>query len=122
MKSNVLALVAALAGAIVGYYGFLWITRQGFYALILPGALAGLAASHFRCKSIGVCVACGLVALAGGLLAEWQFAPFVKDKSLGYFLTHVHLLKPVTLIMVGVGTAMGFWFPFTHRNDGSPAK
>ncbi|MBS0206008.1 MAG: hypothetical protein JSS49_24210 [Planctomycetes bacterium] len=122
MKNNILALVAAVAGATVGYFGFGWMLKQGFYALILPGAFAGLAASHFHSKSIAVSIASGLVALAAGLLAECHFHPWIKDQSLTYFLAHVHQLKPLTLIMLSVGTIMGFWFPFAHRNDAGRAK
>ena len=51
-------------------------------------------------------------ALVLSLFCEWRFAPFIKDNSLGYFLTHVHELKPITLIMIAVGTFIGFWIPF----------
>ena len=117
MKSSILALVAALIGGIVGCFAFLWIIKQGFYALILPGGLVGIAASQFKSRSLAVCIACGALALAFGLYAEWSFAPFKKDVSFGYFLTHVHQLKPVTLLMILAGVAMGFWLPFSHRND-----
>ena len=118
MKSNIFALIAAVGGGVVGYFGFFWIAKQGYYALILPGGLAGLAASHFRSKSISVCIACGVLALTFGLYTECTFRPF-RDASLGYFLTHVHQRQPVTLIMLAVGTAIGFWLPFSHRNDGA---
>jgi hypothetical protein len=39
------ALAAAFGGAVAGHFLFLWIARQGFYALALPGALAGLGAA-----------------------------------------------------------------------------
>jgi hypothetical protein len=117
MKSNLLALTAAVIGGIVGCLAFLWITKQGFYALVLPGGLVGIAASQFKSRSVVVCGLCGLLALAFGLYAEWKFAPFLKDAGLGYFLTHVYLLRPITLIMIGVGVVLGFWLPFRHRND-----
>ena len=44
---NVMAGLAAAAGGVVGYFAFIWIARQGFYALMLPGGLAGLGASFF---------------------------------------------------------------------------
>ncbi len=106
-----------LAGAIVGGlgFGFLWIAHQGLYALALPGSLLGIGASLFKNRSTAVCIVCGFLALALGLLAQWRFAPFVKDERLGYFLSHVHQLKPITLIMIGMGTVIGIWAPFNRR-------
>jgi hypothetical protein len=115
MKRNILVSVGALAGGLVGYFGFLWIARQGLYALVLPGGLLGVGASLFPNRSTGLCIGCGLLALALGVLAEWQFAPFIKDGGLGYFVTHVHQLKPITLIMIAAGAFIGFWAPFSRR-------
>ena len=107
MKRSVLMLVGAVAGGLLGYVGFLWIARQGFYALVLPGGLLGLGASLFAKRSTALCIVCGLLALALGVLAEWQFAPFIKDGSLGYFVTHLHQLKPITVIMIAAGAFIG---------------
>jgi hypothetical protein len=112
MKNVVLALMSGAAGGIVGYVGFRWMAQHGFYALILPGGLVGLGASLFQSKSTSMCVACGVLALAIGIFAEWQFAPFMRDGSLGYFVTHLHQLSPVTLVMIAAGTILGFWGPF----------
>jgi hypothetical protein len=53
---------------------------------------------------------CAVDALALGLFTEWRFAPFIDDKSLHYFLMHVTDLKPMTWIMLLVGTVCAFWF------------
>ncbi len=87
MKQNALVLMGAGAGGLIGYFGFLWIAHQGFYALVLPGGLLGIGASLVPNRSTAICVVCGLIALVLGFLAEWQFAPFIKDSSLGFFLT-----------------------------------
>lgn len=55
---------------------------------------------------------CGVLAVGLGLFTEWQFAPFKKDDSLSYFLAHILDLRPITLIMIAVGGAIGFWIPF----------
>jgi hypothetical protein len=114
MKNIILPLIGAVVGGIIGYFGFRWIAQHGFYALVLPGGLVGIGAGFFQNKSIPVCVACGLLALAVGIFSEWQFAPFIHDASFGYFVTHLHQLSPVTLFMIAVGTIIGFWAPFSR--------
>jgi len=118
MRNNLLTLAGAVAGGVLGYLGFLWLARQGYYALVLPGGLAGIGAGLFKSKSIAVCVACGGLALAFGLFSEWRIAPFLKDESLGYFLAHVFQLKPFTLLMLAVGAGIGFLVPFRSRSRG----
>lgn len=112
MKHTLLPLGGALLGGLIGYFAFFWIARQGFYAMVLPGGLLGLGAGYAKNRSIAIAVVCGIAALVLGLFTEWQFAPFIKDGSLGYFLSHVHELKPITLLMIGLGGAIGFWVPF----------
>ncbi len=116
---DTLALLGAAVGGILGYFAFFWIARQGFYALILPGALVGIGAGLFGNRSIAVSVVCGLLALTLGLLTEWRFAPFAQDTGLGFFLAHAHRLRPLTLIMIAAGGLIGFWVPFQSRKKGS---
>ena len=51
MKRSMLVLIGGVAGGLVGYFGFLWIARQGFYALVLPRGLLGVGASLFANRS-----------------------------------------------------------------------
>lgn len=112
MKTAFLVLGGAAVGGIIGWLGFLWMAKQGFYALVLPGGLAGLGAGMPRNRSVALAVACGVMALAFGLFTEWRFAPFQKDGSLWFFLQHVGELPPVTLLMISAGAFIGFWIPF----------
>jgi hypothetical protein len=121
LKNNVLALVGGVAGGVAGYLAFRWIAAQGFSALVLPGACVGIFAGHFRSRSLAVSIACGIGALGLGLYSEWRFAPFMKDGSLYYFLTHVYQLKPITWFMIALGAAVGFWGPHRNRNASWPA-
>ena len=116
-KRDGLALLGALVGGALGYLAFFWLAGQGFYALVLPGALLGLGGGLARPRSRFVPVVCGLMALVLGLIIEWRFAPFTADTSLPYFLSHVHQLKPLTLIVIAVGAAIGFWVPFRRRES-----
>jgi hypothetical protein len=108
--SNILGLIAAVAGGVIGYFAFFWIARYGFYAMIVPGGLLGLGcgllAAH-RSQARGV--VCGIAALALGFYTEWVFRPWVADESLGYFIGHIHQLTPITLLMVGVGGLVAYW-------------
>lgn len=116
MKDKLLVLAGATLGGVIGYFAFFWLVRQGFYGLILPGALVGLGAGIFPNRSVALSFICGGLALALGLFAEWRFAPFLKDVGLGFFLTHIHQLRPITLIMIGAGAFIGFWSPFRRRD------
>lgn len=106
-----LALVGAVIGGGVGFFAFGWLAGQGFYALALPGVLLGVGAAVLgKRRSTSISVTCGTLALVLGVFAEWKHFPFVKDSSLAYFLTHLSDLRPLTLIMIGLGGFAGFWF------------
>jgi hypothetical protein len=115
MKNILLALGGACVGGALGFFGFYLLAKQGFYALVLPGGLLGLCAGIVPTRSILVAVVCGLAATALGLFTEFHFFPFVADESLGYFLSHLGSLKPVTWLMIAVGGAIGFYVPFRRR-------
>jgi hypothetical protein len=111
LADTALALTGAVVGGGVGYVAFGWLAGQGFYALALPGVLLGLgAALPARRRAMALAVACGVLALALGVFAEWQHFPFAKDGSLGYFLTHLLDLRPLTWILIALGGFCGFWF------------
>jgi hypothetical protein len=116
-----IGLAGAIAGGILGHFAFLWIGRQGFYALMLPGALVGIGGGMFvKDRSVLRGILCGILALVFGLLSEWRFAPFVADEGLGYFLAHIFKLSPITLLMIAGGVAFGFWFS-VGRSTANPS-
>ena len=117
LKNDGLALFGAVIGGLVGYASFVWLTRQGFYALVLPGGLLGIAAGIFKPRSRYVAIICGFLALGLGCFAEWRFAPFIADDSLSYFISHAHQLSPFTQIMIGLGGFVGFWVPFRRSKE-----
>jgi hypothetical protein len=73
----------------------------------LLGLGAGLAA---RGRSITLGIVCAVAAVVLAAIAEWQMFPFVKDKSLSFFLAHLHQLRLSTLIMIGLGAVFAYWF------------
>ena len=113
--ANLSTVACALVGGFLGYHGFVLLLDHGSYALVLPGGLAGLVAGIPRSRARIVPLVCGMVAIVAGLLAEHRFAPFVVDGSLWYFFAHAHNLKPMTLILIGLGGFIGFWVPFRRR-------
>jgi hypothetical protein len=109
IQTVALGLLGAAVGGCIGYFAFFWLVRQGVYALVLPPALLGLGAGICaRRRSTPLAVVCGLAGLALGLLSEWQFAPFIADERLLYFITHIHTLKPFTLLLLVIGTILSY--------------
>ncbi len=112
MKSTnwILGVVGLVIGGAAGFFAFFWLVRQGFYAMVLPGALLGLGCGLLsRAKSELLGIICGLAALLLGLFIEWRFAPFAADDSLAYFIAHVHQLKGMTLLLIAVGGILAYW-------------
>jgi hypothetical protein len=108
--SNLLGLVGAIAGGVLGFYTFQWLLGQGFYGLIIPGAFLGLGCSLVaRHPSRARGIVCAIAALALGLYTEWRFFPFAADESLSYFLKNLSNLKPVTILMIAVAAFVAFW-------------
>src|SRR5437868_6343973 len=103
LRNTALTLAAAAVGGAAGYFAFIWLASMGFYGLVLPGGLLGLAAGTFKNRSIAVAVVCGVAALILGLFAEWKFEPFVANDSFGYLVAHFYDLRPVTLLMIAAG-------------------
>jgi hypothetical protein len=109
-RNLLVGILGAVAGGVLGYFAFLWIARQGFYALMLPGGLVGVGGGLLvRDRSPLRATICCVLALGLGVFAEWSFAPFIKDASLGYFLGHLHELRPITLLMIVAGGAIAYW-------------
>jgi hypothetical protein len=121
-KNDILVLLGAAAGGLMGYALFFMLARQGLYALAVPGGLLGLGAGVCKTRSRVVPVVCGLLALVLGLVTEWRFEPFLADAGLGYFLSHLHQLRPITLIMIAVGASIGFYVPFRRGQDARKAE
>ena len=103
------SLAGAAIGGAMGYGLYLWLLRQGLYALVLPGAGVGLGchlASLDRSKTRGVLMA--VVAIALGLVADWRtmmkVAPFVD------FLQGLPHRVPWVWVMLGLGGVLGYWW------------
>lgn len=112
----VFGVVGALVGGAVGHLLFLAMAKRGFYAMVLPGAFVGLGCGLLsRRRSVPLGIACGVLGLVVGVLTEWLYAPFVQDKSLSFFLAHIHELSGRSLIMMLAGAGFAFWFGLGRR-------
>ncbi|MDR3633981.1 MAG: hypothetical protein P4L84_09260 [Isosphaeraceae bacterium] len=122
-----LEIVGAILGGVVGYFAFIWLVQQGFYGLMLPGALVGLGCGLFaRRRSVVRGVTCALAGLALELFAEWKTFPFAQDESFGFMLSHFHEKAPIKIIMLLAGALLAFWLGkdagFSARFDTSKSR
>ena len=105
-----LGLLGAGIGGVLGYYVFKFLLSQGFYGLAIPGALLGLGCGVLsKGHSHALGIVCGVLALILSLFSEWHLRPFIDDDSLGFFLSNLHELSLITLLMLAVGTYAGYW-------------
>jgi hypothetical protein len=110
VMSTTLGVIGGIVGGVFGYVLFFWIIKQGFYALVLPGASVGLGCGLLaRHPSVPRGVACAIAAVALGLYTEWKYMAFVADDRFSYLVTHFYQLRPITLIMIGLGTALAYY-------------
>ena len=130
-------LVGSLLGGLLGYFLVDWLRRQGFYTIVLPGALAGLGCgvcswTHSRARG----VLCAIEAAAFGLVSEWLLMYGPHEPTFGNFLGFLGKFDKqplITPIMLGIGVFLGYYwgreatFPWRHRlaasrGDGPAAK
>lgn len=107
----VLGVVGAIIGAAVGGFAFLFAFREGFYLLAFPGAAIGIGCGLLsKTRAVPLAIICGVIAFPLSILLEWRVRPFRADASLNYFLTHLHQLTSMTMIMVVLGVVFAVWF------------
>src|SRR5437868_4035104 len=100
----ILAAAGGVAGGVAGYYIFFWLVGQGFYGMMIPGALLGLGCGLLaREPSQTRGVVCALAGLALGIYTEWRFAPFAKDDTLTFMIAHLSDKAPIKLLMIALG-------------------
>jgi hypothetical protein len=110
VMSTTLGVIGGIVGGVFGFVLFFWISKQGYYALVVPGACVGLGCSLLaRHRSVPRGVACAIAALLLGLYTEWRYETFPVDDRFGYLVTHFYLLPLLTLIMIGLGTALAYY-------------
>jgi hypothetical protein len=103
--------VGAIVGGVLGSVLFYFALRRGLYAIVLPGALAGIFCGGFLGRrSVPMGIACGLFSAAITLGLEWKYFPFIKDESLSFFLANLFSKPAYKLVLIALGIGMGGWF------------
>jgi hypothetical protein len=106
--SNLLGLVGAIIGGVVGFYTFRWLLDHGFYGLIIPGAFLGLGCSLMaRHPSTARGVCCAIAALGLALFTDWYFT--IRNDSFAQFIQNGKNFSSVSLLMIAIGTLVAFW-------------
>lgn len=108
--SNLLGLVGAAVGGVLGFYTFGWLEYHGFYGLAIPGAALGLGSgllAQHRSSARGLACAAGAFGLS--IFTEWKFHPFLEDDRFSFMITHMKDLKSVTLLMIAIATVVAYW-------------
>lgn len=104
-------LAGAVAGGIAGYFVFVLLLKNGLYSSLIPGALLGLGAGWAaRGRSAVLGIVCAVATAPLTVIGEWSVMPFIKDKSLAFFVSHLHELPPLHLLMMALGIAAAWWF------------
>ena len=118
LVSNLLGLVGAAVGGVLGFYAYNWLLSQGFVGLMIPGAFLGLGCSLLaRHPSTARGLVCGVAGLFLSLFTHWYNAP--TDLSFLAFVKGAWDLLPVTKLMAGLGTFIAFWLA---KDAGVPGR
>ncbi len=123
IRKLALEYVPGLAGgAVAGYLGYrvvaYLISHHGWWVPILPGAFAGLACGQLSgVASKGRGAINGLLGLGLAVYAQWRLfnPPFEFDKTFPSYLTHIHQLPPITLVILVVNGLLAFWWGRERR-------
>ena len=106
---EILAAAGAVGGALLGVAAFTWLLRQGFYGLILPGAMLGagcgsLSASRSNVRG-GLCATAGLFV---GMFADWRTNAPVE--TFAHYVLDIGRQGPYTLLMLALGAVSAGYF------------
>jgi len=101
----------AVVGGVAGYFLFWFLLKNNLYSSMIPGALLGIGAGlAARGKSPILGILCGIAAIPLAIWSEWMLLPFIQDNSLTFFVSNLHQLPPLHLLMMALGAAAAWWF------------
>ncbi len=109
-RAWLLGMSGACAGGIVGLLVFGLALKVGVYGLAVIGVGVGMGCIALaRQRTWSRAVACGLIAAAFSVYADWSNMPFVKDDSFGFYLAHwseVHTMAKIMTPLSAIIAAM----------------
>jgi hypothetical protein len=106
--SNILGLVGAALGGVLGFYLYKWIVTQGLVGGMIPGAFLGLGCSLLaQHASVARGVVCGIAGLVLGFFADWYTN--LTNETFWEYLKDVKSVNQVYLLMIVLGAVIAFW-------------
>lgn len=107
IKNLALGIVGGIAGGFAGGLICKFLADQGFYGVILPGALVGLGfALAARKGHFGFGAVSGVLGLLAGLLTQWKV--YSDEPSFFKLVGELKDYSIVTWIMLGLGAVLAF--------------
>src|SRR5271157_4934462 len=108
-----LGLAGAVGGGIAGFFIFYGLCTVRLYALVVPGAVLGLAAGALlkeRMPLFGVL--CAALALLLGFFCHWwmRIPSDGEEPGFCYLLAHPSHITPIFLVMIVLGALCAYWF------------
>ncbi len=109
IKNLFLGLIGGVAGGIVGFFVCKWLATQGFYAVVIPGAMVGLGfglAARKRHQAFGLI--CAVLGLFAGLITQWKV--YSNEPSFWKLVGELKDYSIVTWVLLGLGVVMAYSF------------
>jgi hypothetical protein len=100
----------AIGGAALGYVLVSLLFHRGLYGIMLPGVLIGMGAGFAaRSRSQVLGIVCAVLAVGATLFTDWHVR-FSVNNTFPFFLSHLHTLGAVPLVMMVLGVIAAYWF------------
>ena len=115
-KQIPLGVLGAMLGAVVGFFLFQFLTQQGLYLIVLPGALVGWGCAYAaRSRSFVLAVIAIVVAIPATIVCEWKTDAYLCDDGktlmgIGEYVSRMVELRGWQLpVFVGLNGVIAFW-------------
>jgi len=106
--SNLLGLVGAAIGGVLGFFTYRWILSHGMIGGMIPGAFLGLGCNILaRHPSWARGAFCGIAGLVLGFCTDW-YTNLTTD-TFWMYLQNLKDVNQVVLLTILLGAAIAFW-------------